>query len=488
MTRQPAADSPQADSSLDAAAPGERRIGDRRRRRITGVLCGAMLVVAMTAVVVAYRHAAGKEPASLPTWLEIATAVIYFAALAAWCSRARGRWALAWILLVGAGMRIAVWFTPILPNGDYHRYLWDGAVTAARQNPYRYSPKEILADPAVRGPALERLTEAGRTTLLHISYPELRTIYPPLAQGLFAVAYWIEPFSLTSWRIVLLAFDALGAGLLLSLLRAANKPVGYLGVYLWNPLLIIETYYGGHLDLIAGVFVLLAVWCLARRYVTCSAAVLALGAGVKLWPALLIFIVLWAARKEPRRMATALGVFVGLTALIGAAYLPAFGADSSGLEAYSRRWLANPGAYLLIRELGGAISTRLGAGDARWIARAVVGILVAAFAMFKARRATCRAEDLCLRTAVVVLVMLLLSPTFYPWYYVSLIPLATLAPRASLLAWTVLLPLSYLPGYQSGNPGLIMILLIHLPVWGLLFGEWVAFRRPRPQRATSAHA
>ncbi len=69
--------------------------------------------------------------------------------------------------------------------------------------------------------------------------------------------------------------------------------------------------------------------------------------------------------------------------------------------------------------------------------------------------------------AVVSLVMLLLGPVCWPWYYIALIPLAAVAGAPTvLLLWTVLLPLSYLP--QSVLPDWAFIVIGHLPLWLLL--------------------
>jgi hypothetical protein len=83
---------------------------------------------------------------------------------------------------------------------------------------------------------------------------------------------------------------------------------------------------------------------------------------------------------------------------------------------------------------------------------------------------------------IAILVMLLLNPTVHPWYYVAIVPLAAGAPRASLLAWTALLGLTYLPCGEKAW----MMWLVHLPVWCLLVTEWVIGlvrnRKPRIER------
>ena len=47
----------------------------------------------------------------------------------------------------------------------------------------------------------ELLHEAG-VILERINYPGLTTVYPPVAQAAFALAYWLKPWSLDAWRLV----------------------------------------------------------------------------------------------------------------------------------------------------------------------------------------------------------------------------------------------------------------------------------------------
>ncbi len=481
------------DQPIDAATDSDQPAPRSRWRQIVLVLCGLTLAGLMACIVVrlhdAARHGPIYGPLSLTTLLYITANVTYFVALLVGPRKSSTRNLLLVILLVAAGMRASVWFSPMLPDGDYHRYMWDGAVTAAGHNPYRYSPQQVLHDPPVTDPGIRALAERGRATLLHVNNPELRTIYPPAAQALFAIAHRLAPFDLVGWRIVLLAFDSLAAVLVLSLLRSAQRPTAHLIVYAWNPLLIMETYCGGHVDLAAAALAVLAVWLLSREHVAAAAATLALASGVKLWPALLIFVILWPVRKEWRRLAVALAMFSGLLVLMAIPFASTLKSDDSGLIAYSKTWLANAGAYWPIRSLAFRVSNRLGGSvDGRVLARAAVAAALIAAAVWQARRTTFRADELCSRVATIVLLMLLLSPTLYPWYYLAVIPFAAPAPRPSLLAWTLLLPLSYLRLYGEVDQVSIMTFVIHAPVWLLLLVECVRHRTAAKKAPVTAYA
>ena len=96
--------------------------------------------------------------------LEMLAAGVYLTLL--WLiprSRAERR-LLALVLGVGLVIRAVTMFsTPILED-DFYRYLWDGAVVAGGNDPYRFSPAEVLAadgDSAAELSALSMLADAS---------------------------------------------------------------------------------------------------------------------------------------------------------------------------------------------------------------------------------------------------------------------------------------------------------------------------------------
>jgi len=97
--------------------------------------------------------------------------------------------------------------TPILED-DYYRYLCDGGVLANGFNPYRYSPRELIDDSAQNIPAdLLQLVKDADPIPKRINYLWLRTIYPALSAGAFALAHRIGPWNPNAWRLVLLTTD-----------------------------------------------------------------------------------------------------------------------------------------------------------------------------------------------------------------------------------------------------------------------------------------
>ncbi len=372
------------------------------------------------------------------------------------------------LLSVAIAMRLVLWATPSVPGWDYWRYLWDGAVTASGLSPYRYSPEAVL-EGELAEERLEQFGQQGRDVLGKINHPHLRTIYPPVAQGLFAAAHWLAPFSLRTWWLLLLGFDVLAALVVLMLLRAAGQSLGLWAIYLWNPLLVTETYYGGHLDLMAGAIVILFAWAVMKRRGILAAIALAVAVGIKIWPGLLVFFLPRAVENDRRKLLLSLGVFGGLVALMIVPYLVALDGESdSGLIAYAKNWQWRAGAYRALESLGLWFQMRFNLEmSGQVLARALSALLVLAAAVWLGLKGKNDGPGLYARMAMVILLMLLLGPVCWPWYYVGLIPLAAVAAGpAVLLVWTIVLPLGYLP--QSVLPNWAFILIGHLPVWLLL--------------------
>jgi hypothetical protein len=210
------------------------------------------------------------------------------------------------LLIFAATFRLVHLFGDPIQEIDIYRYLWDGQVSATAINPYRYSPNEAavemgyrvqpLPQPPLRvgegagGEVEDEWVWVGRIEnpsygdrLLNIvSHPAgfeifwtvdhraVRTIYPPLAQGVFGVAAMLTPadFSVRGhmlvMRVILLFFDLGVIGLLLLLLRECGKSPLWCLAYAWCPLVLKEVANSGHMDVIAVFFTVLTAYILVR--------------------------------------------------------------------------------------------------------------------------------------------------------------------------------------------------------------------------------
>ncbi len=328
--------------------------------------------------------------------------------------------------------------------------------------------------------ALRKLGAAPGSTLADVDHGKLSTVYPPVAQVVFAIAHLIRPWSLSALRFVLLLFDAATLVLLLLLLRELGLPAALLAVYWWNPLLVKETVNSAHMDVVVLPFVLGAVLLAVRKRPLLSMFLLALGVGTKVWPVVLLPVLLRPWFREPKKLVPALAIFA---AVCGAIFLPIFAAgsdESSGFIAYGGRWEMNDSLFMLFDWAARPALWILGADAAhgRSVARIIAAALLAAWVIRESFRPVEGPKDLCERCLYVVAALFFLGPTQFPWYYLWMLPFLALRPRTSLLLLTVLLPVYYLRFYFSHYTGSVAIFdygivwLEFVPVWILLALEW----------------
>ena len=195
------------------------------------------------------------------------TVLLYFAAVRLVLRRALPRGAVWFVLIVAAAIRLPVLFTPPILSTDVYRYVWDGRVQNAGINPYLFVP----ADPALAdlrdGDIYPRI---NRATYAH-------TIYPPMAQVVFAAIACLSP-TVRAEKTAMVGFEAAAILCALRLLALARLPAERVLIYAWNPLTVWSFACDGHVDAVGIAFLAgaLLLRCLRRDGV----AGLLLGAAV----------------------------------------------------------------------------------------------------------------------------------------------------------------------------------------------------------------
>ena len=362
-------------------------------------------------------------------------------ALALWLLfRLRGdRWTFRLIFVLGLVFRATL--VPVggeanLPDDDIYRYLWDGRVTAVGLNPYRYSPQDVYNFKL--GPDLSRYSRDDLRYLkrLHdlseeapfdrifpeINYPGVKTIYPPASQYVFAIGAWIRPGSFVCLKAIFFAMELLTMFLIAGVLRALGRDPRRLAVYAWCPLVIEEFSYSGHHDVVAVFFLALSFYLLARRRNVLSGLAMGLAILAKVFPVLLLPVLL---RRAGWRSVVAAGAVVVLLAL---PFLGAGWGMLSGLGVYAQVWQFNTGLFTLIREAAALVT----AHDLL-VAKGIAGLAVAAVSFFFLLRKSPDACDALKKMLIVLTVLLLVSPVLDPWYVTWIVPLLCMFPFRPLI-------------------------------------------------------
>jgi alpha-1,6-mannosyltransferase len=352
-------------------------------------------------------------------------------------------------LIVAAALRLVAAAAPPSLSDDVFRYVWDGQVQAAGHHPYKFAPSDPMRS-ELRDPVVYP----------RINHPEIPTIYPPLAELLFA-GLAKAGLGVTGFKTALGLLDLGVVFALVRLLGALSLPRSRAILYAWNPLAIVETAGSGHVEPLGVVLLLLAlVWLLEGKQTRAGAA---FGAAIqaKLLPLLLV-------PTFVRRMKTgAVLLTIGVVLALNAPYAirgPAFGA---GVLAYAHRWEHGSVIFPAVRafferadlapHLKGVIAwmqSRWGSADTRlwdllygavWpeeLARVAVFGLAVGWAVVQSFRPIDAARE----ARLVLGGAILLAPTLHPWYLLWVLPLAAAAPSRGWLLLGALVPLQYLAG------------------------------------------
>lgn len=102
----------------------------------------------------------------------------------------------------------------------------------------------------------------AQDTFIKINHPSVKTIYPPLAQYIFAGSQILTPWDLTGWKIMIFIAECAIMALMIAALHKLNIQKEWFLIYGWSPLIIKEFSNSLHLDVFAVLFLCLMIYCL----------------------------------------------------------------------------------------------------------------------------------------------------------------------------------------------------------------------------------
>jgi alpha-1,6-mannosyltransferase len=321
------------------------------------------------------------------------------------------------IFLAGTIFRLTLLFLPPFISDDIYRYIWDGRVQAAGINPYSYAPTAV---------EVAHLRE--NQIYPFINHPTLPTIYPPLSQFFFYLAYLIGRGSLLGFKLIAFIVEIISFLLLVRLLGRVGCNRAMALVYFWSPLPIVEFSISGHLDALGIPLLILFIDRMIAERPRQAAIALAGAALVKFLP---IIFLPFIARRLGWRRAIEFCLLFGLTFIAG--YLPFLGIGFQvfgSLGTYIEHWSFNGSFFPIINSAVGSYQ----------VARKVSFIAVVVWTtavVFVAR-------DLKRGLFWTLAGVYLFSPVVYPWYLTWIVPLLAFERSRAFLLLLTLMPLSYL--------------------------------------------
>lgn len=344
----------------------------------------------------------------------------------------------------------------LVPHGavgsdDIYRYLWDGKVAASGVNPFLYLPTD---------PHLSHLANSDLPS--KVNHPELRSVYPAMAQALFFLSHKIFGESATGLKFLLVVIDCMTMLLLWRLLRERGDSIPALVLYAWSPLPILYFALDGHIDALGIPFLILAVlFCLTRRPIQ-GVVALGLGALAKLVPLLLVPFFLRIEKGARRMLVLVVPICIAVLGYL-LYYEPTQGVFES-LRTLGSRWEFNGCIFSIVYFLSGSNET----------AHLVSGIMIVLYIGLLAVLDRPLLEKLFWGFTGIVL----LSPVVHPWYLTWLAALLALRWSTSVFVLLALSFISNIVVYQyrafgQWNDQPVLLLLEYVPVL-LLLGREIA--------------
>ncbi len=393
-------------------------------------------------------------------------------------------WVIALFALV---FRVLMLGSVPIHENDFYRYIWDGKVLSNGINPYLYEPAAIFlyeagidtpyVDPEsgaeLRGRSwspedikrLDRLVELRDDNQLlyeRIGHRHIPTIYPPLAQGFFALSSLCFEDSVLGMKIMFVIFDLGCMGLIVALLILLKRSTAAVILYAWSPLILVEFSNSGHYDAIPLFFLLLTICFALGGQRVLSALAAALGVLAKFFSALVVPIL------HPPRRWSALGLYALVALVAAGSFWPfalwqeaGFAQVFRGLGDYARDWQKNSFVFLLVDGKMGQESYE----PAKIAIGAFFLVCVAVLAFWPGEERI----DKLRKCFLAVALLFVLLPTSFPWYFAWVAPFLCFFPSPSLILLMFTVSAYYLDfhddyGWKNGE--FLGIPVLNWITWG----------------------
>jgi len=177
------------------------------------------------------------------------------------------------ILFFAVIFRIILLPGVLIHENDIYRYLWDGKSAVHKVNPYKYAPADLFMyesgfeedfydeyrDVTIKGKDftahdrwqldhLIRLRDSNPVYYSRIGHWQVPTIYPPVAQFIFALSARLKADSIILMKSIFALFDIGTIYVIILLLKHLGRDPRMCIVYAWSPLVLKEFANSGHYD------------------------------------------------------------------------------------------------------------------------------------------------------------------------------------------------------------------------------------------------
>ncbi len=385
------------------------------------------------------------------------------------------------LLLAGILFRLMAFTAPVALSEDVYRFLWDGTLVLAGNNPFTQLPCFY---------EVNQWYGQGLSSELYaqLNSPKYYSVYPPVVQYCSALVVFLSggdiSVAIDVFRAFFLLFELISFSILLRILDRIKVRRSAAFLYFLNPLVIIEISGNLHFEGVVVMFLLLSFWLLLQSRAFGAVASLAAAVLTKLNPLMFFPSLLWMINGWKRML---LAKLLFMTLFI-AAFIPFFSPVfwehlSNSLDLYFRNFEFNAGPYFLIRNIW---ASALGYNPIQWLGPilSILGfLLILIVIVFRRKKELLKLPETWMW---IYTIYLMTATTVHPWYLIPLVVLGVLSGYMYPFFWSALVFLSY-SHYGPAN-GLYeyFVYLEYAFVLVLMILEWKWKAGERAQSSASA--
>lgn len=383
------------------------------------------------------------------------------------------------VIFLGIFFRLLLLFSIPALSDDFYRFIWDGRLLINGLNPYTILPSEFIKDIDY-----QRII-GDKNIFQYLNSPNYYTVYPPLNQFIFAIAAWFSSGSLFGNVIGLRVFILLTEiGTLINMSKNPTPPSpigrafrfplflkalpvfweGGVGLYAFNPLIILELTGNLHFEVVVILFLLLA-YKVHKKTIFLSAFFFACAVSTKMLPLIFIpLIIKNLGLKKGLQYGTMIGIF---TLLFFAPFIDKMLVEKlfSSVNLYFQKFEFNASIYYLVREIGFQIYGYNIIGTA--------GKVLAFLTFSGICLISWKSKNLFVGALGVMTLYFAMATTVHPWYASTLVAITIFTRFRYPIFWSYLIFLSYAT-YQTSlyQENLWLVFLEYLIVFGIMIYEF----------------
>ena len=375
---------------------------------------------------------------------------------------------------VGVGILVRFILLFAFPNlsDDIYRFIWDGRLIVAGVNPFEQLPGYYLTPENV-------VPGIDQALYNELNSPDYFTIYPPVAQTVFAGAVSFAGDSLyvssVVMKVFLLACEIGAIMFILRILQQLSLPIKNVLWYALNPLIIIEVMGNLHFEGAMVFFFLMSFYFLLRSKLGIAAFAMGLSIASKLLP--MMFLPSLLNRLGFKKLFI-YGLLTGATVVL--LFLPLVSETfinnfANSLDLYFRKFEFNASIYYATREVGQYF---LGWNPIQFVGPIFSLLSVAYIGIETLYRKNQSIENWLTTTLFIFTFYLCFALTIHPWYLSLPIVMCLFTPYRYPILWSGLIMMTYV-NYSGAEyqENLWVVLIEYAAVFGFMIWE---FRKYRP--------